>query len=421
VITKQAAILVGGKGTRLGSLAARIPKPLMPIDEEHVFLDELLFNVARYGFNDILLLAGHFYEQFVSRYDSKIVHGASVRVLVEPTAAGTGGALYNARERLADSFLFANGDTLFDVNFRRLAARLDSSDAVVALALRRVADPGRFGSVDLRGGTVVGFHEKKRVDEAESGLINGGIAIFRREILSFLDHSPCSMETDIYPKLVAGHRIVGEEMFGYFIDIGLPASLAQARTEIPRRRNRPALFLDRDGVLNQDRGYTHRPRDLDWIPGAIESVRCANDIGALVIVVSNQAGVARGLYGISDVESFHTAMLYELARHGAHIDAFYFCPDHPEATIDVYRHPDPPMRKPNPGMILKAFTDWPIDAASSFLVGDKNSDLEAARRVGLPGVLFTGGDLYQTISGRLDVMRRTIAIRDGLAHVGGAT
>jgi len=156
---------------------------------------------------------------------------------------------------------------------------------------------------------------------------------------------------------------------------------------------RPALFLDRDGVLNEDQGYVHRWEDFRWIAGARETVAAFNRAGWLVIVVTNQSGVGRGYYSEEDMHALHARMNAELAAAGARLDAIYFCPQHPEAPLARYRHPDPPGRKPNPGMILQALQDWPIDAHRSILVGDKRSDLEAAERAGIRGVLFGGGDL----------------------------
>lgn len=156
---------------------------------------------------------------------------------------------------------------------------------------------------------------------------------------------------------------------------------------------RPALFLDRDGVLNEDRGYVHRWEDFRWIPGARETVAAFNRAGWLVIVVTNQSGVGRGYYTEDDVHALHERMRADLADAGARIDAFYHAPQHPDAEHAAYRHPDPPLRKPNPGMILQALADWPIDRATSLLIGDKPSDLEAALRAGIRGVLFEGGDL----------------------------
>lgn len=156
---------------------------------------------------------------------------------------------------------------------------------------------------------------------------------------------------------------------------------------------KPALFLDRDGVLNEDRGYVYRWEDFHWIPGAKETVAAFNRAGWLVIVVTNQSGVGRGYYTEEAMHALHERMQQDLAAAGARIDAFYHAPHHPEAPLEAYRHPDPPLRKPNPGMILLALQEWPIDPDASMLIGDKPSDLEAALRAGIRSVLFEGGDL----------------------------
>jgi D-glycero-D-manno-heptose 1,7-bisphosphate phosphatase len=161
----------------------------------------------------------------------------------------------------------------------------------------------------------------------------------------------------------------------------------------PDSERRPALFLDRDGVLNEDHGYVSRWEDFSWIPGAKDAVAASNQAGWLVIVVTNQSGVGRGYYTEADMHALHQRMAEELAAAGGRIDGFYFAPHHPEAAAESYRHPDPPDRKPNPGMILRALADWPIDAARSVLVGDKASDMEAAKRAGIRGLRFKGGDL----------------------------
>ena len=156
---------------------------------------------------------------------------------------------------------------------------------------------------------------------------------------------------------------------------------------------RPALFLDRDGVLNEDRGYVARWEDFRWIPGAKDAVAAFNRAGWLVIVVTNQSGIGRGYYTEAAMHDLHARMAEDLAAAGGRIDAVYFAPHHPEAAVESYRRPDPPDRKPNPGMILQALSEWPIDRERSVLVGDKPSDMEAAARAGVRGLLFTGGDL----------------------------
>jgi D-glycero-D-manno-heptose 1,7-bisphosphate phosphatase len=156
---------------------------------------------------------------------------------------------------------------------------------------------------------------------------------------------------------------------------------------------RPALFLDRDGVLNEDRGYVHRWEDFRWIAGAREAVAAFNQAGWLVIVVTNQSGVGRGYYTEEAMHALHDEMAKDLARIGARVDGIYHAPHHPDAPDEAYRHPDPPDRKPNPGMITRALSDFRVDRARSVLVGDKPSDMEAARRSGIRGLLFQGGDL----------------------------
>ncbi|HJU32704.1 MAG TPA: HAD-IIIA family hydrolase [Hyphomicrobiaceae bacterium] len=395
---RQAVFLVGGKGTRLGAIAADTPKPLLEIAPGVRFLDVLIEEAARHGFDDIILLAGHLGAQVESLYQGKTVRQATIEVIREPSPAGTGGALLHAAHRLHQRFLLANGDALFECNLRALARSLEAP-LTGRIALRRVPDVSRYGAVDLCGERVIAFREKA-AQTAQPGLINGGIYLLDRAVLEHV-RVPCSLELDVFPKLAAAGRLAGHQFDGYFLDIGLPESYAQAVAEVARRRHRPAAFLDRDGVLNLDTGYTHRPEDLAWVEGAREAVLRLNEAGYYVIVVTNQAGVARGLYAESDMERFHEAMQEDLAALGAHIDAFYHCPFHAEAVVDAYRHADHPDRKPNPGMLLRAMQAWPILREKSFLVGDRPSDIEAARRASLRGHLFAGGNLDVFVAGVL--------------------
>ena len=154
-----------------------------------------------------------------------------------------------------------------------------------------------------------------------------------------------------------------------------------------KRRTRPAAFLDRDGVLNVDHGYTFRPDDLELIPTAAAAVRLLNEAGYTVIVVTNQSGVARGLYPETAVKAFNAHLQDVLQADGARIDAFYYCPHHPEGTVKelaIRCH----CRKPQPGMLEQAARDWPIDRSRSFLIGDKDHDLAAAKAFGIRGIRF---------------------------------
>ena len=146
-------------------------------------------------------------------------------------------------------------------------------------------------------------------------------------------------------------------------------------------------------MLNVDVGYAHRPEQLTFVNGAPEAVRRLNAAGWTVIVVTNQAGVARGFYDEAAVDAFHDAMSAALAGQGARIDAFYFCPFHEDAVVDAYRHGNHPDRKPNPGMLLKGLADHGVAPADAFMIGDRDSDMQAAERAGVAGYLFEGGDL----------------------------
>ena len=153
------------------------------------------------------------------------------------------------------------------------------------------------------------------------------------------------------------------------------------------RSIRPAAFLDRDGVLNVDRGYTFRPEDLVMIPTAAAAVRLLNDAGFYVFVVSNQSGVARGFYTEAAVDLFNTHIQETLLVEGAHIDAFYYCPHHPDGVIKELTI-QCRCRKPQPGLLEQAARDWPIDLSRSFLIGDKDDDLAAAHAFHIRGVKF---------------------------------
>ncbi|MNK40886.1 D-glycero-alpha-D-manno-heptose-1,7-bisphosphate 7-phosphatase [compost metagenome] len=168
-----------------------------------------------------------------------------------------------------------------------------------------------------------------------------------------------------------------------------------------RPMKRPGAFLDRDGILIVDCGYPHRPDQLVLIPGAAEAVKRLNDAGYVVVIVTNQSGVARGLFSEETMHGFNALLVQRLAEAGARIDAVYACPFHSDAVVDRYRHPDHPDRKPNPGMLLKAVAEHDLDPARSLMIGDQASDMEAAQRAGVVGYRFEGGNLDHLVAAAL--------------------
>ena len=184
------------------------------------------------------------------------------------------------------------------------------------------------------------------------------------------------------------------------------------KKELPRelrfgtldRPKQPAVFFDRDGVLNVDRGYTHRPEDLVMIPGAAAAVRMLNEANYYVIVVTNQSGVARGYFSESAVKQFHIHMQDVLKKENAHIDAFYYCPHHEDGSIKELAVRCN-CRKPAPGMLQQAMREWPIDLNRSFLIGDKDHDLAAAAACHVRGIKFDA-----KIASLVDLVRKQLAL-----------
>ena len=391
---KQAVYLVGGMGTRLEDRTRHTPKPLLDVGGRP-FLDYLLDEAARHGFTDILLLAGHLGDQIEARYGMREWRGARIRVLREPEPLGTGGALRFALPELAPFFLLGNGDTFFNINLRTITVRPQKNGVV--MALRADADDTRYGRVKMEGGLVRGFHPSQEAN----GPINTGIVCLDRTVIQSLPAGQISLEAQ-FPTLAAEGYIRGELSDGYFIDIGVPQDFERVQRELPRQVRRPAIFFDRDGVLNEERGYVHRQADFSWMPGAKKAIRYCNDHGLFAFVVTNQAGVAHGHYDESAIGVLHGWVDEELARDGAHIDAYEYCPHHPAGKIARYTRTCD-RRKPGPGMVRDLLAKWQIDASRSVLIGNNQSDLDAAEAAGIDGV-FNDGDL-------LDVVKREIARR----------
>lgn len=395
----QCAILCGGLGSRLGALTARTPKPLLPVDGAP-FLETLVFELGRQGVRDLILLAAFQPDQIKAFADASPAakrFGMKVRISIEPDQAGTGGALWHARDLLDEQFLLLNGDTWFDISLSRLTTvmRGAGSETLGAVALRHVDDASRYGAVLVDEGTITSFSEKNPVPSP--GFINGGVYCFARSVLDLIGPK-ASLEAEVLTPLARQRRLQGVLFDGaYFIDIGIPTAYAAAQHEIPARRRRPAAFLDRDGVINRDLNYVGSRDRVEMTVGAGAAIARLNRAGYYVFVVTNQAGIGHGYYTEDDHHDVMAHIADRLALEGAHFDDQRFCAFHPEAKVERFRGSHG-WRKPQPGMLLDLIEHWPVDVARSFVIGDRETDIAAGAAAGVRGYLFQSDDLDAFVS-----------------------
>jgi D-glycero-D-manno-heptose 1,7-bisphosphate phosphatase len=322
------------------------------------FLAYPLRNAARAGVSELLVLASGPGTDGLAAFDGQSFGEARCRVLTAFEPLGPAGLLRHFSQELAGRFYLLHGDRYFDCDLNLLSPQPRESLAAAAQA---------------------------------GGLVQTGTYALSRDALTLADDGQ-GVEDGILPALAASGRLSVVAGQGYFIDMRKPGALEAARNDLPEALRRPAVFFDRDGVLNHDLGYTHRAEDLRLMDGAVETIRRCNRANRYVFVVTNQSGVARGLYTLEAVQAFHAAMQQQLRSAGAHIDGLYICPHHPEGTVEAYRR-ECECRKPGSGMFRQALQEWPVDVAASVMIGDRPSDMAAAAACGIRGFQFAGGNL----------------------------
>ena len=383
MIIKQAVILAGGLGKRLGDKSLNCPKPMQLVNNEP-FLNNIIWNLERHGIKNVILSIGYLASHFRNYYGDGSKFGVKISYVEEEFPAGTGGALRQCKHLLYEYFLLINGDTIFDINYHDLAKTF-KKDQLGHLALNFVKDSKRYGEVKTKDNIIISFTEKKDIN---SGYINAGVSIFNKKIIDFIPKGNSSLEKEIFQKLLNKKLLSAKKYNSFFLDIGIPLSLKDAQVMIPRWKRKSALLLDRDGVINIDYGYVHSMDNFKYMEGAREIIKMANDLGILVIVVTNQSGIARGYYTEEEFNLFSEEINEDLKNFGAHIDATYFCPHHPKEGIGDLRT-NCNCRKPKTGLIMKAIKEWNLDKNKCFLIGDKDSDIIAANRCGISSCLFT--------------------------------
>jgi D,D-heptose 1,7-bisphosphate phosphatase len=327
----------------------------------------LLREFIRYGVTDFLLLA----DRAPAGLAASLPRPVRIDLAPPPAGAGSAAALWHVRDRLQERFLWCDGTRLFDGN---LAPLLEDAAGDGPAVIGRMVRPG--GGIASRMGN--------RPDH--------GIGLFRRALPDHLQPAGSlpagSFADDVLPDLARRGLLLATTAEGRFDRGGDDPDPAA----IVRRLRRRALFLDRDGVLNVDHGYVGSRERFEWVEGAREAIRYASQAGWHVFVVTNQSGIARGMFTEHAVRDLLDWMVDQARASGGTIDDVRYCPFHPEAAVGAYRQAHP-WRKPLPGMVLDLMRAWEVDPKRAVMVGDQASDMAAAAAAGIAGHLFPGGNL----------------------------
>ncbi len=389
----EAIVLAGGFGTRLRHIVSDVPKPMAPV-AGLPFLLYVLERLRAGGVRRVVLSTGYKHE-CIERFFGESYKGMPLVYSRETEPLFTGGAIKKAMECIEGKSVFVlNGDTLFDVDFHRLAEFHCSRAVPLTVALKHMDDTGRYGNVSLGvDARIIGFREK--ADNLGAGWINGGIYVVDKEW--FCQVAPAerfSFEQEVLQKRYESDVFCGVPFDDYFIDIGVPADYEKAQADfatglflsLPSAESMTGkryLFLDRDGVINRRivGGYVTSVDRFEFLPGVPEALARLAGRFDRIFIVTNQQGIGKGLFSEADLRSVHAFMMQRLGQAGARIDAVYHCPDLASA--------DSRNRKPAVGMAEQAKRDFPeVDFSRAVMVGDSISDLQFARNAGMSSVFL---------------------------------
>lgn len=397
-------LVAGGKGTRLVSVAAAIPKALVPIGGKPLLAHHLEL-AAACGIEHVTIFAGYLapaIEAFVGDGSS---FGLHVRVIVEDEPLGTAGALLRSLDELPEDFLVLYGDVMTAVDFHAFGRAHKERQADFLMLAHPNDHPLDSDLLEISAGErVVALHTYPHPPDACYGnLVNAALYAVRRDALLPWADRPGRRDfiKDVVLGLISsGARVFAYRSSEYLKDMGTPARLQQVEADYRAGRislgkgERPAVFLDRDGTLNVDKGHLYHPRQLELYPGAGAALRFLRESGFRIVVITNQPVIARGEASEEDVAAIHRRLEWDLGQAGAFVDAIYFCPHHPDRGFPGER-PDLKIacdcRKPGTGLIEQACRDIRIDLRSSWMIGDQTRDVELARRAGMRSVLVQTG------------------------------
>lgn len=401
----KAVILAGGKGVRMGQLGQTVPKVLLKIGGT-TLLEHWLFSFADCKVTDVFLCVHHLKREIEKALSGMRIAAPIVHIVEDNPPMGTAGALKKLEPMLQDDFFVAYGDIFCQMDLNGLAHFQRQHRAEATLVVHPNDHPADSDLIEVNpNGYVTQIWPKhsRPQNKYYANLVNAALYVLSPSVLECIpSDQPSDFASDLLPYLLKeGKRIAAYRTNEYLKDIGTPERLDEVRKDWecgragnnPSTKARPAIFLDRDGVINRDFGHLSRLEDFELLPTAGEAIRLLNRSGYLAVIISNQPVIARGELDEEGLAEMERKMEWLLGQQGAFVDAAYYCPHHPDRGFPGERTElkiKCDCRKPGIGLIKRAVSEWNIDLKSSWMIGDKASDVEAGHRAGTRTVLLNG-------------------------------
>lgn len=370
----QAVILAGGRGTRLRPLTDTRPKPMVEIRGKP-FLEYQVEQLREQGFERILLLLGYLPEVVQNYFGDGRRWGLRIEYSVTAVDDETGRRVKSAEPLLDSRFILMYCDNYWPMQFERMWQCFRASGAPAMITVYSNKDRYTRNSVRVEADGMVSLYDKSCSDPALNG-VEISYAIIEKGVIGLLNGENCLFETAIYPYLTARRQLAGYVSDHRYYSVGSRHRLPLTESFFQRQKT---VLIDRDGVLNRKpprAEYVTSWNEFQWLPGAQAALRLLHENGYRVIVVSNQAGIGRGVMTATDLDAIHDRMKQEVDAAGGHITAIYHCPHDWNAGCGC--------RKPQAGMLFQAQREFHLDLSRTPFIGDDDRDGEAADAAGCP-------------------------------------
>lgn len=402
---KQAVILAGGKGTRLKEVSGDLPKPMVPLLGKPL-LQHLIEKCVENGITEIKLLISYKKEVIEDYFGDGDQYGATIQYIVEDTLRGTAGALIDALPELDEQFLVVYGDTFFDIDLDSFWLFHQNQVGDVSIFLHPNDHPYDSDLVEVNSDfRVKKIHTCPHDMQWRQNLVNAAVYIFNKDALqsvNLISDRP-DIAKDLFPLMLESKKkLYGYISTEYIKDMGTPERLFKVENDInsgrvkslKKQTPKMAIFLDRDGTINQEVNHLSSQEQFELVDGVGEAIRQINMAGILAIVVTNQPVIARGELKESELKVIHNKMDTLLGRHGAYLDRLYYCPHHEdsgfEGEVKALKF-DCKCRKPKIGLFIQAKKDLNIILEKSWVIGDSSRDILAAKSAGMKCILVQTG------------------------------